>query len=865
MKRLISLLLFSAFPALVISATTHPAATNSTMNSSLAYDALAKELGWVKSNQYQCGGYYLEPSFALPVSDSQKSTLAITGNQGVFSLRGVSTLEGKVSITRRGQQITSQKGILYRDPNTGKLSSVDLVGDVHLREPNTLIVANKGNYNFQTSHKTLYDILYRTVINGREVVGSANVPQASTLNDRKITATTAWGGADEFSQDEPKVFELTGASYSTCAPTNPAWRVKASHLVLNKETGRGYATNARILVKGVPVFYTPYINFPLDKRRKSGFLWPTVGINGSFGPYVLAPFYWNMAPNYDMTITPAVLTKRGFQLSDNYRYLTPLNEGNVRFAVLPQDTAFADQKTAYKEKYSSSTDPTVQADLNRLLNSSPTRRSLLWRDRGQYNEHWSSHVDFNYAGDDYYTKDFGSDLNEVTQNQLLQEGDINYKGPNWNFIGRVQAYQTLHMVQIGQPPNQNLQNQYRRFPQLVLNGDYPDQAHGLEYFINNEATHFTILNTPGTLANQPIGNRLHTQPGVSLPLMWPYMYVTPRAQIALTHYDLYQTTPTQTPDIHRRAIPIIDVLIGSSLVRETSIFNHGFQQTLEPQVYYTYIPYRNQASIPIFDTTVNTLSYDQIFNYNRFSSIDRIGDANQVGLGVSSRFLDSTSGLEKVRVGAGEIVYFANRKVTLCNGTACPDNPTNPSNHWRLSPLSGVLDYHINKSWSFSTNVIWNPISKQLDNSSTSLHYEPDDSRIINLGYNFVRSGDVLSGITAINNSQNNLKNTDLSFAWPVLRDFSAVGRWAYAWNTHHLQNLLYGIQYDTCCWAVRFVGGRVFTSLDPDNKNTLNYNTLGYLEFSLKGLGDIGGGNANPNSMLGSINGYKTHFGQDF
>lgn len=854
-KQLILALLLGALPVIA-----SPAAF---MNSSLAQDTLADQLGWVVNNQNQCGGYYLEPSFAYPISGTQKNTLAITGNEGTFSLKGTSILEGKVTITRSDQQITSQKGVLYRDPATGKLTSLDLIGNVHLREPNTLIVAAKGNYNFQTGQKTLYDILYRTVIHGKEVVGPKSVSRAAIQADRKITDTTAWGGASEFTQEKPRIYELTDASYSTCSPVSPAWRLKASHIALNKETGRGYATNARLLVKGIPVFYTPYVNFPLDKRRKTGFLWPTVGVgsgNKNWGPYALIPFYWNTAPNYDTTLTLGILTKRGTQLTDNFRYLTPINEGNFSISVLPSDSVFEDQQIAYREEYSSNTTPAVQAELNRLLNSSSTRRSLQWHDNAQFNPNWSSHIDFNYAGDDYYTQDFGNDLDENTQNQLLQQADLNYKGPNWNFTGRIQAYQTLHPLQIDQTP---FQNQYRRFPQLILNGDYPEQAYGLDYFINNEATHFDIRNTPGTTTNQPIGNRLHTQPGVSVPLMWPYFYVTPRAQLALTHYDLYQTTPTNTPDIHRRAIPIFDVLFGSALIRDTRIFNHGFEQTLEPQIYYTFIPYRNQDSIPVFDTTVNTLTYDQIFNFNRFSGIDRIGDANQVGVGISSRLLDSESGLEKIRVGAGEIMYFSRRQVTLCNDQSCPDNPFNPANHWRLSPLSGVLDYHVNSSWSFSTNVIWSPVTKQLDNSVTSLQYKPDDTHIINFGYNFVRNGDPLSGITAVNSSQNNLKNTDFSFAWPVLRDFSAVGRWMQAWNTNHLQNLLYGIQYDTCCWAARFVGGRTFVGPAPNNRNSLQYSDQFYIQFSLKGLGDIGTGQ--PDSLLNSITGYKSHFGQDF
>lgn len=820
---------------------------------------LASQLGWKEDDQLKCGGYYLEPSFAYPVNNTKKSTIAITGNQGLFSQRGTSTLEGEVSITRYGQQLTAKKAYLYRDPATGKLSSVEVLGDVHLREPNTLVVAKKGKYAFESGAKTLYDIIYRTsLLNGREILGPRISSEAMQTN-RMITSLTAWGSADEFYQGEPQQYEFTNASFSTCPPISPAWRVKAGHIVLDKMSGRGYATNARVLIKGVPVFYAPYINFPLDNRRKSGFLWPTFGSTSSFGPYVLLPFYWNLAPNYDSTFTLGMLTKRGLQVSDNFRYLTPTSSGSINVSVLPGDSLFADQQTAYKEQFGSNTNSTIQAELNRLLNASTTRKGLYWRDTSRFNEHWSTHVDFNYAGDDYYLQDFGNNLSDRTQNQLLQEGVISYKGENWNFNGRLQAYQTLHPIMEN---GQVVQNQYRRFPQLILNGDYPDQPLGLEYFINNEATHFDIRNTPGTAANQPIGNRLHTQPGISLPLVWPYFYINPRVQAALTHYDLYQTAATSTPNIKRRAIPIMDLASGFAFTRQSSLFNTLFQQTLEPQIYYTYIPYRNQTSIPVFDTTVNTLTYDQLFNYNRFSGIDRIGDANQVGVGVTTRLIDSESGYEKVRLGVGEVVYFANRKVTLCNNTTCSDNPFNPDNHRRLSPLSGVLDYHVSALWKFTTNVIWNPITKQLDNSTVGLHYQPDSMRIFNVGYSFARNGDIQSGIP-VNSSLNNLKNTDLSVSWPLIRDISVVGRWSHAWNTNHLQNLLYGLQYDTCCWAVRFVGGRTFTGLSPDNNQTLQYINQFFIQFSLKGLGDVGTGN--PDTLLNSITGYKTHFGQEF
>lgn len=842
------------FPAVNVASSNSPATTTVVAQTD---NSLPEQLGWIPDNSYQCGGYYLEAPFTYPINVGKSGTVEITSNQTLFAQHGTSILDGSVTVTRQGQQITANQAHLYRDPETGKLTSMDLLGDVHLREPNTLVVAKKGRYDFTTRSKSLVDIFYRTTLNGREVAGP-RLPTVDIQKSRKVTALNAWGNAYAFSQTEPKIYELSNASFSTCPPESPAWRVKGSKIVLDKNTGRGYVTHARILVKEVPVFYSPYISFSLDSQRKSGFLWPIIGTR--WGPYVLAPFYWNMAPNYDMTITPGILTKRGVQLSDDFRYLSTLGTGRLNISVLPDDKLFQDFQNGATSRtaagvYGSPSDPNTQAELNRLLSDSSTRKSLYWRDDSRFNDHWSSHIDVNYAGDDYYLRDFGSNLNEITQNQLLQEGDLYYKGPYWNFTGRVQAYQTLHPID-----SPFVQNQYRRFPQLLLSGDFPDQAFGLEYFIGTEATHFEILNSPGTETTLPIGNRLNAQPGISLPIYTSSYYINPRFQVALTDYNLYQTADTDTPTSIHRAVPIFDIATGVNLSRHFNVFHYGFQQTLEPQVYYTYIPYRNQSDIPVFDTTVNTLIYDQLFNYNRFSGIDRIGDANQVGIGITTRLIDQTSGLEKVRLGVGNIIYFANRLVTLCNNTSCTDNPDNHSNYQRMSPISGVLNYNVSQIWNVTSNAIWDPVQRQFNNSTIGLHYQTDNAHIVNLGFSYVRNGDIYSGIV-VNNSTNNLKLTDLSLSWPITHDINALGRWSQDWNREHFQNLIYGLQYDTCCWAVRLVGSRTFTNLAPDT-NTPQYDTIYYVQFNLKGLGNIGSGN--PNGLLSSISGYNTAFGQD-
>lgn len=827
--------------------------------SSLIQESIAHQLGWISCDRYQCGGYYLEQPFLYSIPVKNEKFLEITSQKGFISRKGTSILEQDVSITRHTQQMTAQKAYLYRDTKTGKLRLADVFTNVHLREPNTLIIADRGQYFFQTNKKRLCHITYRTALHDKKIIGP-HVPKSLTSQPRIINTLTAWGQADQFLQNEPRVYDFTNASFSTCPPVNPAWRIKAKHINLNKKTGRGTAWHTTFLIKNTPVFYIPYLNFSIDRTRKTGFLWPTIGGSNKWGPYFLAPFYWNMAPNYDMTITPGYLSKRGVQLTDHFRYLTSASSGDMILGILPYDVFFRDFQNAARDQFAplaNAGNPVIQSELNRLLDYSIFRKGFVWRDESRFNDHLSFHLDFNYAGDDYYYRDFGSNLNEITQNQLLQEAELDYQSEHWEFFGRLHAYQTLHPIDEPQ-----VTNQYRRLPQLVLNGTYPDQAFGLTYFIANEISRFDILKNPGASVVFPVGNRLHTQLGASLPFSRPYFFLQPRLQLALTHYNLHQTSATNTPSGINRGLPIFDLASGITLTRDFRLFQNDFQQTLEPQIYYVYIPYRNQSNIPLFDTTTQTLTYEQLFNYNRFTGIDRIGDANQVGLGVMTRFIDGNSGIEKVRLGLGDIIYLSNRRVTLCQSpTICSDNPANPSNKMRLSPLSGLLNISLIPNWSFSAASLWGLQTKQLANATLSLHYQTDNYHIFNAAYTFARNGDILSGIIT-NDSKNNLKVTDISVVWPVFSGFSIVGRWSQSWNEEHLQNLIYGVQYDTCCWAVRMVGGRAYLGLDPSDNNKLQYNNEFYIQFALKGLGNIGSGD--PSGLLSNIAGYQTKFGQE-
>lgn len=815
---------------------------------------IVEELNWKFDPDNLCGGYFLDSGIQYQSDPGDDQALELTGNQGLFSEYTTSILQGDVKLVRQGQEISAERAYVYRNADNQELNAIDLVGNIKLHEPNTLFTAARGRYEIQSENRSLLDVLYRTALIGKNIAG-AKADVNDSRQDRIIHLLTGWGHAEQFSQQKPRVYELEHASFSTCVPLNPTWEVRAKKIILNRNTGRGEAWHARLFIKGHPIAYFPYFNFPIDSRRKSGFLWPRMGSSSKWGANLSTPYYWNLAPNYDMTLTPTLMSKRGALFTDEFRYLTESSQGSIKASIIPLDQGFKDFQSSTLQK-NTAQDTQEQAELTRLNQAHDTRYGFVWRNESQFNNNWSSNVDFNHVSDDYYLKDFGHGLNEVTQNQLLQDANIAYKNPFLKFNFHLQRYETLHPF-----GDVFTLNQYERMPEINLKLHASDFEHHLRYDLENSFNRFDLIQTPGYLIKQPIGERYHAQPAVSWFWYSSYFYFRPRAQLALTHYDLIRPDALATHhDTISRTVPIFDIASGWELARDTQWLHKSYSQTLEPQLYYAYIPYRNQDSIPTFDTISNTLTYDQLFLYNRFTSIDRIGDTNQIAYGLTSRLLDHETGLEKVRLSLGQILYFKNRRVNLCqdNDFACL-----AENQRRVSPISSLFSYAINAAWSVSADLAWDPAFTRTDSGHLALHYSPDPNRILNFGYSYLRNWNPFQ-TSQLDPELNKLYLTDISFAWPINPKWSAVGRWTEDWNSRHFQNLLYGIQYDTCCYAVQFIAGREFTGLSTSahgDPNRLSYNAQFYVQFILKGLGAIESNN--PDTALTSISGYNKPFAQ--
>jgi LPS-assembly protein len=795
------------------------------LNSSLSPYEITNLLGWIPTGTNLCGGYYKEPAIVLSCSNPPEfnaATTTITADRSVsFSVIGTSKLEGNVTVTQPGRKMTAERALLYRDSTTHEISQILLEGNVHFYEPGKHVFAESVYVDLQKKYVQLDHALYRF----------AKPTQCEVLN--------AWGQAESAIRKSNQEVIFRNASYTTCSPVNRTWQIIAERLDINRESGWGEAVNTALYFYNTPLLWIPYFSFPVDKRRKTGFLFPTVGYSNDGGFHIGLPYYLNLAPNYDATLIPNYIFRRGIELESHFRYLTPHSLGYANIEYIPYDMKFASFRRRAPTVFG--TDPSNLPFLERLAAASNSRGMFSLVDYTVFNSHWWGNLNLNYVTDDYYLQDFAYNPYNSSKDQLLNQLEVNYSSDDWHFLGRLQTYRTLHPIN-----QQPILDQYSKVPQLAIESDFPELPNRLNFQANGE---FIYFDHPSDFISQlpmTTGQRLHVQPSISLPLINPFSFFVPKLQIDGTFYNL-KDNPYRTSHI-ARVLPLFSVDSGIYLER-----NFGcYQQTLEPRLFYLFVPETNQNNIPIFDTTLPAFNVDQLFRINRFIGYDRLGDANQLSIALTTRFLNCDSGEQRVRATIGETIYFKSPRVCLT-----PNCNNDFYVHKSLSPLVGELNCYLNAYWDSVASVAIDPEDYGLNNASVNFHYHPDRKHIFNIGYEFVRKGDILTTY-ALDSSHNNLNRLNLALAWELNNHWQAFANCNYNLSHGYPQAYFYGLQYDSCCWAMRIVASRILTA---ENRNNLaTYQTNYYVQLQLKGLGNVG--NSDPGNLLtSSIFGYQDMF----
>ena len=774
-----------------------------------------------------CGGHYLEPpEFAVyqNVPLPKNSPVKITAKKTVLlAENGESELHGDVTMTEPGREIVAQKVTLYRDGKSGEVKNGALFGDVHLREPGKLIVANTGDWDFTNKIITFNEAIYHMI------------------TESPTGIVSAWGRAKQAVRDALGIWKLHSVSYTTCAPTTNSWEIDSSRLTLDRNEGWGSSVNTLFYVKDVPVFYMPYFRFPIDKRRKSGFLYPAFGYSSVSGTKFSLPYYFNLATNYDFTLTPQFYSRRGVLTEGTFRYLTDESNGILDVGYIPHDSVF----TQFRDSASANYAPSHA--LSRLMDASDDRGFISLHHQSFFGPKWSSQLDLNYVSDDYMLRDFASAPTVRDNDQLLDQLDVDYLSDHWQFLGRLQAFQTLHLL----TDASMAADQYQRLPQLDLNGDFPDEKYGLNYQINTEFVNFDHNHDFVTGDAFNTGQRGNVQPGIDLPFNWSSIYIDPKLQLPTTFYALKPQLPYTQDDI-TRVLPIFSVDSGMFFNRDINFIGNKYTQTLEPRLFYLFVPRLNQDDIPLFDTLLPAFNFEQLFRSNRFSGLDRIGDADQIAFALTTRFLDSYTAEEKMHISVGQIYQL--RRHTICINDDCTSDPLANSD---FSPLVGEMQYSINPRWSATGDLAWDAHDKRVSTGDVGVSYNDNAHYIFNLGYNFVRNGD-----PSPDQPNDDLKRINTSLSWLLKERWHVIGSWNYNISHARPETYLYGIQYDNCCWAIRVVQSRTFTGVDPSLQN--QYDKTIYLQFLLKGLGNVGTSDAG-GLLAGSIGGYQDDFASGF
>ena len=630
------------------------------------------------------------------------------------------------------------------------------------------------------------------LVSGDTQALAAPVLDAQAQASAEAKGQSAWvkgssrGSAKRLVFEGPQKERMYDARYTTCEVGVDDWFLRAKELELNHHSNTGTARHASIEFKGVPILYTPWISFPFEAQRKSGFLAPNFGTTSRSGAEFALPYYWNIAPNMDATITPRYLGKRGLQMQGEFRYLDPHYSGSDSIEYLPSDQ---------------------QTGANRYF--------AKLKHEHTFGQGWSGGFNFERVSDDQYFSDMSTSILVTSRVNLAQEANINYGDDVWNFSGIVQQYQTLDGISYP----------YQRLPQLTLTGNKD-----WNLALGNVFTQWVRFERSGKAPASVTGNRFVAYPSITMPVERSYGYITPKLGLHYTRYDLGgDTSIPGTTDQYQsdtRSLPIFSVDSGLYFDRDFRVVRNKYTQTLEPRLFYVYIPYRDQSKLPIFDTGQSDLNLGTLFSENLFSGNDRINDANQVSLAVTSRLIDQKTGIQRLAATIGQRFYFSDRKVTLPGGEP---RTTNSSDLVAAITARLLTNWNVDAAWQYDTDI------DRTVKSNIGARYNPEPGKTLNMSYRFTRDS---------------LEQVDFSTQWPMGSRWYGLARWNYSFKENRPIEGLAGAEYNAGCWQGRVVMQRVSTA-------TANANYALFFQLELGGIASIG---TSPLTLLNrSIPGYQS------
>jgi LPS-assembly protein len=689
-----------------------------------------------------------------PAPDRSRASVIIEAEEMDAGRASVGEARGAVELFRADQHISTGR-ILYDPVN----EVVTVPGELNYQDQQLWFRGQDARYSF------------------------ADESGRFSWIDYGLTGSSANGSAELAELVDGHTSILHRVDYTSCPGASPDWQLTARELELQHAEGIGTARGARLTFKGVPILYTPWFTFPLDDRRKSGFLYPNVGHNSDTGLEIGVPWYWNIAPNQDAVIEPRYYTERGLMLATDYRFLTRRSNGSFEVDYLPNDKETHEERHRYLFEYYASPRP-----------------------------RWNTALIADRVSDNQYYEDFGTSLGQTSRQFLRSSAELRGVGRYWNLQLMADDFQ---VIDESVPPSNE---PYRRLPRLAYWSDRPLGNSGLSLAVDAELVYFD--REVGTT-----GARADILPRLYWDLQKHWGFLKPSVGYRYTAYDLdpdpdldldLDLGPDLDPGLEEPAAddsPSTGVAIASldtGLVFDRRMAD-GDLQTLEPRLFYLYVPHEEQDDQPLFDTGEFTFGFSQLFNTNRFAGGDRQGDANQLSMAVSTRRFDGATGEVLWSLSLGQIHYFEPQQVQI-DETAAIDEDNSPflaEFLWRpFSRLSGAA------------GLQWDSDTNQLDLGMVGVQYRGEQGRRAAFEYRYRRD---------------RVDQFDLRFYWPINDRWRALSRVNYSFDDNDLLEFQGGVEYESCCWAVRTVLRRYLKNRDGEHRNAI------YVELTLKGLASIG------------------------
>ena len=730
------------------------------------------------------------PSYDRPLvsGKTNEQPVTITADHADGNYPDNAVFKGNVDINQGNSRLQADEVQLHQKQADGQptpVRTVDALGNVHYDDNQVILKGPKAWSNLNTKDTNVWKGDYQMV--GRQGRGNADVMKQRGENRYTI---------------------LENGSFTSCLPGSNTWSVVGSEVIHDREEQVAEIWNARFKIGPVPVFYSPYLQLPVGDKRRSGFLIPNAKYGSSNHFEFSLPYYWNIAPNMDATLTPHYMDKRGGVMWENeFRYLTQAGEGLFELDYLPSDKVYSNDHPS---------------------DDNSRRWLFYWRHAGVMDQVWRFNADYTKVSDPDYFNDFDSKYGSSTDGYATQKLSVGYAVQNFDATVSTKQFQVFDRAN---------SNSYSAEPQLDVNA-YQNDVGPFDTHLYAQAVKFVNSNS-----SKPEATRVHIEPTINLPLGNRWGSLNTEAKLLATHYnqsniDNYNSDTANTNQLAssvNRTMPQLKV--DGKLIFERDVeLTPGYTQTLEPRVQYLYIPYRDQSKINNYDSTFLQSDYSGLFRDRSYSGLDRIASANQITTGVTSRIYDDAA-VERFNVSVGQIYYFTESRTGDDNVNWEKDDKTG-SLVW-----AGDTYWRISDKWGLRGGIQYDTRLNNISTSSSAIEYRQDDERLVQLTYRYASPEYIQATLPTYSTAEQyreGISQVGATASWPIVDRWSVVGAYYFDTNTHSSADQMLGVQYNSCCYAIRVGYERKLNGWDYNGGNTGGQskydNSIGF-SIELRGL----------------------------